>query len=116
MRFQPARRRQCGAGRLAAAAPGYAPGALGGFMVCYQVLARFAFIRHKPVLVATYIKKQNARDYLVSSGLPFGYVLKHRRFFQTEKEAAQYVSHLHSVYKGRIIPNPALPGGQQYLF
>jgi hypothetical protein len=81
-------------------------------MVCYQVLAWFAFNQHKPVLVSTHIKKQNARAFLVLSGLPFGSVLKHRRFFQTKKEAAQYVSHLLSVYKGRIIPNPALPGGQ----
>jgi hypothetical protein len=85
-------------------------------MVCYQVLTQFAFIRHKPVLVATHIKKQNAKAYLVSSGLPFGSVLKHRRFFQTEKEVAQYVAHLHAVYKGRIIPNPPLPGGQLLLF
>jgi hypothetical protein len=86
-------------------------------MVCYQVWAQFAFSRHKPVLVATHIiKKQKVKAFLVLSGLPFGSVLKHRRFFQTEKEAAQYVSHLHAVYKGRIIPNPVLPGGQLYLF
>jgi hypothetical protein len=91
-------------------------GYLGGFMLCYQVLAQFAFSYHKPVLVATHVKKQNAKAYLVLSGLPFGSVLKHRRFFQTEKEAAQYVSHLHAVYKGRIIPNPPLSGGQLYLF
>jgi hypothetical protein len=91
-------------------------GYLGGFMVCYQVLAQFAFIRHKPVLVGTHIKKQNARAFLVLSGLPFGSCLKHRRFFQTEKEAAQYVFHLHAVYKGRIIPNPPLSGGQLLLF
>jgi hypothetical protein len=85
-------------------------------MVCYQVLAQFAFSQRKPVLVGTHIKKQNARAFLVLSGLPFGSGLKVRRFFQTEKEAAQYLSHLHSVYKGRIIPNPPLPGGQLYLF
>jgi hypothetical protein len=91
-------------------------GLLGDFMVCYQVLAQFAFIQHKPVLVATHIKKQNARVFLVRSGLPFGSTLRHRRFFRTEKEASGYVAHLHAVYKGRIIPNPPLPGGQQYLF
>jgi hypothetical protein len=85
-------------------------------MVCYQVLAQFTFHQHKPALVSTHIKKQNANPFLVMSGLPFGHGLKHRRFFQTKKEAAQYVSYLHAVYKGRIIPNPPLPGGQQYLF
>jgi hypothetical protein len=85
-------------------------------MVCYQVLAQFTFYQRKPALVSTHIKKQNARLFLVLSGLPFGSGLKYRRFFQTEKEAAQYVSHLYSVYKGRIIPNPPLPGGQLYLF
>ena len=85
-------------------------------MVCYQVLAHLAFIQYKPVLVSTHTKKQNARAFLVLSGLPFGSVLKQRRFFKTKKEAAQYVSHLHAVYKGRIVPNPPLPGGQQYLF
>jgi hypothetical protein len=85
-------------------------------MVCYQVLVQYAFIKHKAVLVSTHIKKQNARAFLVLSGLPFGSCLKHRRFFRTEQEAAQFVSHLHTVYKGRIVPNPPLPGGQQYLF
>jgi hypothetical protein len=85
-------------------------------MVCYQVLVRYAFIHHKAVLVFTHIKKQNARAFLVRSGLPFGHGLKHRRFFKTKQEAARFVSHLHKVYKGRIVPNPPLPGGQQYLF
>jgi hypothetical protein len=85
-------------------------------MVCYQVLVRYAFIQYKPVLVSTHIKKQYARAFLVRSGLPFGSGLKHSRFFHSEKEAARYVSYLHTVYKGRIIPNPQLPGGQQYLF
>jgi hypothetical protein len=85
-------------------------------MVCYQVTAQFAFQQHKPALVSTHIKKQNAKAFLVYSGLPFGHGLKHRRFFRTEQEAARYVSYLHAVYKGRIIPNPPLPGGQQYLF
>jgi hypothetical protein len=85
-------------------------------MVCYQVLVQYAFIQHKPVLVSTHIKTQNVRAFLVRSGLPFGSCLKHRRFFRTEQEAAQYVSHLHVVYKNRIVPNPPLPGGQQYLF
>jgi hypothetical protein len=85
-------------------------------MVCYQVLAQFAFIRHKPALVATRIKKQKAKPFLVRSGLPFGSILKHRRFFRTEKEAAQYAAHLRKVYKNRIVPNPPLPGGQLALF
>jgi hypothetical protein len=85
-------------------------------MVCYQVLAQFAFTQHKPVLVSTHIKKQKAKAFLVLSGLPFGSRLKYRRFFHTKQEAARYVSHLHAVYKGRIIPNPPLPGGQLYLF
>jgi hypothetical protein len=85
-------------------------------MVCYQVLARFTFYRHRPALVSTHIKKQNAKAFLVLSGLPFGSGLKYRRFFHTKKEAAQYVFHLHSVYKGRIVPNPPLSGGQLYLF
>jgi hypothetical protein len=85
-------------------------------MLCYQVLAQFAFHQHKVALVSTHIKKQNAKSFLVMSGLPFGSVLKQRRFFHTPKEAAQYVSHLHAVYKGRIIPNHALPGGQLLLF
>jgi hypothetical protein len=50
------------------------------------------------------------------SGLPFGHGLKHRHFFRTEQEAAQFVSHLHRVYKNRIVPYPPLPGGQLYLF
>jgi hypothetical protein len=85
-------------------------------MVCYQVLVQYAFIKHKPVLVSTYTKKQNAKALLVRSGLPFGHGLKHRRFFRTEQEAVRFVSHLHRVYKNRIVPNPPLPGGQLYLF
>jgi hypothetical protein len=85
-------------------------------MVCYQVLARFTFYRHRPVLISTHIKKQNAKPFLVFSGLPFGSGLKYRRFFHTKKEAARYVSYLHAVYKGRTIPNPPLPGGQLLLF
>jgi hypothetical protein len=81
-------------------------------MVCYQVLTQFTFYQHKPALVSTHIKKQNARPFLVKPGLPFGHGLKYRRFFHTKEEAAQYVSYLHAVYKGRIIPNPPLPGGQ----
>jgi hypothetical protein len=85
-------------------------------MVCYQVLARFTFIRHKAALVSTRMKKQNARPYLVLSGLPFGSVLKYRRFFHSRKEAARYVAHLRRVYKNRMAPKPPLPDGQQYLF
>jgi hypothetical protein len=85
-------------------------------MVCYQVSARFTFCNRKLALVSTHIKKQNAKPFLVLSGLPFASGLKYRRFFKTKKEAARYVSYLHAVYKGRIVPNPALPGGQLYLF
>jgi hypothetical protein len=85
-------------------------------MVCYQVSAQFAFLQHKPVLVATHTKKTNAPAFLVRSGLPFGRGLKHRRFFRTEQEAAIYVSYIHTVYKGRIVPMPPLPGRQLYLF
>jgi hypothetical protein len=91
-------------------------GPLGGSMLCYQVLAQFTFYQHKPALVSTHIKKQKAKAFLVHSGLPFGSGLKVRRFFKTKKEAARYVSHLHAVYKNRIVLYPALPGGQQYLF
>jgi hypothetical protein len=84
-------------------------------MVCYQVLAQFAFHQHKSALVSTHVKKQHARPFLVMSGLPFGHGLKYRRFFHTKKEAARYVAYLHAVYKGRIIPNPPLPGGQLTL-
>jgi hypothetical protein len=85
-------------------------------MVCYQVLVQYAFIQHKAVLFSTHIKKQKARAFLVRSGLPFGHGLKCRRFFHTKKEAAQYVSYLHVVYKGHIVSNPPLPSGQLYLF
>jgi hypothetical protein len=85
-------------------------------MVCYQVLAQFTFHQHKPALVSTHVKKQNTKAFPVKSGLPFGHGLKYRRFFPAKKEAAQYVSYLHALYKGRIIPNLPLPGGQQYLF
>jgi hypothetical protein len=79
-------------------------------MICYQVLARFTFHRRKPALISTHIKKQNAKPFLVLSGVPFGSGLKYRRFFHTKKEAAQYVAYLHAVYKDRIIP-PAMEGG-----
>jgi hypothetical protein len=81
-------------------------------MLCYQVSARFTFHHHKPALVSTHIKKQNAKPFLVLSGLLFGSGLKYRCFFKTEKAAAQYVSYLHAVYKGHIIANPPLSGGQ----
>jgi hypothetical protein len=85
-------------------------------MVCYQVLAQFVFHQHRPALVSTHVKKQKAKPFLVLSGLPFGSGLKYRRFFRTKKEAARYVAYLHAVYKGRIIPNPPLSGGQLTLF
>jgi hypothetical protein len=86
-------------------------------MLCYQVIVQYAFVQHKAVLVSTHIKKQkNVQGFLVLSGIPFGHGLKHSRFFSTEKEAEQFVSHLRAVYKNRIVPNPPLPGGQLYLF
>jgi hypothetical protein len=85
-------------------------------MVCYQVSAQFTFFQGKPALVSTHIKKQHAQSFLIRSGLPFGSGLKNRRFFRTKKEAVRYVSYLHAVYKGRVIPHPALPGGQLALF
>jgi hypothetical protein len=85
-------------------------------MVCYQVFARFAFRRHKAVLVSTHTKKQKAPAFLVLSGLPFGHGLAYRRFFRAREEAAQYVAYLRERYKDRIEPYPPLPGGQQYLF
>jgi hypothetical protein len=85
-------------------------------MVCYQVTAQFTFHQHRPALVSTHVKKQKAMPFLVRSRLPFGHGLTYHRFFRTKKEAARYVSYLHAVYKGRIIPNPPLPGGQLLLF
>jgi hypothetical protein len=41
-------------------------------MVCYQVLARFVFHQGRPALVSTHIKKQNAKAFLVLSGISFG--------------------------------------------
>jgi hypothetical protein len=80
-------------------------------MVCYQVTAQFVFYQRKPALVSTHIKKQRAKAFLVLSGLPFCHGLKYSRFFHTKKEADRYISCLHAVYKGRIIPSPPLPGG-----
>jgi catabolite regulation protein CreA len=85
-------------------------------MVCYQVTAQFTFHQRKPALVSTHVKKQKAKTFLVLSSLPFGSGLKYRRFFHPKKDAARYVAYLHKVYKGRIIPNPPLPGGQLTLF
>jgi hypothetical protein len=81
-------------------------------MLCYHVSAQFTFYQRKPALVSMHIKKQNAESFLVLSGLSCGSGLKVRRFVRTKKEAARYVACLHAVYKGRIIPNPPLPGGQ----
>jgi hypothetical protein len=85
-------------------------------MVCYQVTTQYAFVHHKAVLVSTQTKKQKARAFLVQSRLPFGSGLKQCRFFKTKEEATGYVSYLYRVYKNRIVPYPALPGGQLYLF
>jgi hypothetical protein len=110
------RRSSGGFRRLAATPPVFTGGNTGGCMVCYKVLVRYAFIQHKAVLVSTHIKKQNAKAFLVRSGLPFGSGLKHRCFFRTKEEASSYVAYLHTVYQDRIVPNRPLPGGQLYLF
>jgi hypothetical protein len=55
-------------------------------MVCYQVLARFAFSQHKAVLVSTHIKKQKARAFLLKSRLPFGSPLKYTAFSKQKKK------------------------------
>jgi hypothetical protein len=85
-------------------------------MICYQVLARFAFVQHKPSLVAATIRKLKAKSFYVWSGLPFGTGLKHRRFFRTKQEAALYVSYLYTVYKNRMAPEPANHDNQPLLF
>jgi hypothetical protein len=85
-------------------------------MVCYQVLAQFAFCNHKAVLVSTSQKQIEAKDFLITTGLPFGHGLKYRRFFTTEKEAAQYAAYLHNLYANRTISSPANSGGQLSLF
>jgi hypothetical protein len=88
----------------------------GVFVRCYQVSVRFAFIQHKAVLVSTHVQQQKAKAFLVRSGVPFGSGLKYRRFFKTKKEAAGYVSYLHTVYKNRMVPTPPVSGGQLTLF
>jgi hypothetical protein len=75
-------------------------------MVCFQVMAQFTFYQHRPTLVSSHIKKQEAKPLLVLSGLPFRHGLKYSRFFHTKKEASDYVAYLHKVYADRIIPNP----------
>jgi hypothetical protein len=85
-------------------------------MHCYQVVARLMFHRHKPVLVSTEIKKQDAPAFLVSSGLPYGSCVRLYRYFRSKKEAEDYVSHLNKVYIGRTISDPAISGGQGWLF
>jgi hypothetical protein len=86
-------------------------------MLCYQVTAQFTFHHHRPALVSAKIKKQNSKAFLVRSCLPFGHRLKISRLFKTEKETAQYVSYLHTVYKNRMVSNPAtVSGGQFSLF
>jgi urease alpha subunit len=91
-------------------------GPMGVCMVCYRVLAQFAFYQHKPALVSATVKKQTAPAHLVLSCLPFGHGLKYRRFFKTEEEAAQYVSYLHTIYTNRTVPASFLSGGQLSLF
>ncbi|GHV71016.1 hypothetical protein AGMMS49928_21060 [Spirochaetia bacterium] len=85
-------------------------------MVCFQVLAQFAFYQHKPALVSTSIKKQKAPARLVLLPLPYGHGLKFRRFFKTKKEAVHYVAYLNAIYAGCTVPPTALSGGQLSLF
>jgi hypothetical protein len=85
-------------------------------MLCYQVTAQFVFHQHRPVLVSTHIKKQNAKAFLVFPACLSVMVSNTAVFFHTKKEASGYVSRLHTVYKNRIISSPALPGGQLLLF
>jgi hypothetical protein len=85
-------------------------------MVCYQVLAQFAFCNHKAALVSTSLKRIEAKSFLVSSCLPFGRGLKYRRFFATAKEAARYMARLHYVYANHPISSPASSSGQIFLF
>jgi hypothetical protein len=53
-------------------------------MICYQVSVQFAFDHHRPLLLSTHIKKQDAPAFLVLSALPFGQGSKTYRFFHTE--------------------------------
>jgi hypothetical protein len=61
-------------------------------------------------------KKKPPRLILCYPDLPFGHSLKCRRFFRTEKEAARYVSYLHTIYAGRTVPASFLSHGQLSLF
>jgi hypothetical protein len=79
-------------------------------MICYQVLVGFTFRNQKTVLVSISQKQVEAKEFLVTSGLLFGHCLKYRRFFATEKEAAQYTAYLHNLYANRTISNPAGSG------
>jgi hypothetical protein len=85
-------------------------------MVCYQHVAQFTFISHKAWLVSTRIKKIVAPSFLVTYGIPFMHGLKVRRFFESEEQAAAYNAYLRAQYAGRIVENPAFPGGQLTLF
>jgi hypothetical protein len=72
-------------------APGHAPRAYRGFYGLLQVTAQFTFYEealgsHRPALVSTHIKKQEARAFLVLSRLPFGSRLKYSRFFQQKRK------------------------------
>jgi hypothetical protein len=83
---------------------------------CFQVSVRYAFVNHKVVLVSTHTRPQMAMSFLVETGMPVGSGPVQSRFFATEKEAREFVSHILAVHKGNIVPNPPLPGGQLSLF
>jgi hypothetical protein len=86
-------------------------------MKCYKVSVRFIFCRHKPVLVSVDLKKGwNVPAFLVRSGLPYGTCVRQYRYFRTREGAEDYAAHLHKVYKGRTTADPAISGGQGWLF
>jgi hypothetical protein len=78
-------------------------------MVCYQIVARFAFNQHKPVLVAMHIKKQKAKDFLVLSGLPFGSGLNYRRFSIPNKKRPGMSRIFIRSIKAALFPIPPFP-------
>jgi hypothetical protein len=85
-------------------------------MKCYQVIARFKFHHHKTALVSTLVREKDVPAFLVKSGFLFGTILRHIRYFRHKGEAKGYVAHLERVYKGRKISDPAISGGQGWLF
>ncbi|MDR0639960.1 MAG: hypothetical protein LBG27_13865 [Spirochaetaceae bacterium] len=86
-------------------------------MKCYQVSVRFLFHRHRPALVSTAIeKKRHVPAFFVRSGLPYGPCTRIRHYYRTRKDAEDYVAYLRKVYEGRLAADPAITGGQGWLF